>query len=101
MQKNQKIKIKKKWENVFRFWDNCIWKCCYKLSLLRREYLLSAVNGLANSLRTCISVRKAFQTWIAYTGINKSGKGAVVKLWTVFLPVYHVTSQRVLRIGTF
>ena len=36
-------------DNIFRFLDNCIWKCCYRLSLLRREYLLSAVNGLTNS----------------------------------------------------
>ena len=33
-------------ENIFRFWDNCIWKCCCELSLIRREYLSSAVNGL-------------------------------------------------------
>ena len=39
---------KRIWENIFRFWDNCIWKCCNKLSLLRREYLLLAVNGLTN-----------------------------------------------------
>ena len=40
---------KKKKENIFRFSDNCIWKGCYKLSLLRREYLLLAVNELTNS----------------------------------------------------
>ena len=36
-------------ENIFPFWDNCIWKSCNKLSLLRKEYLLSAPNGLTNS----------------------------------------------------
>ena len=36
-------------ENVFCFTDNCIWKFCYNLSLLKREYLLSAVDGLAKS----------------------------------------------------
>ena len=40
---------KKNWEKVFAFWDNCIWRCCHKLSLLRREYLSSAVNVLTNS----------------------------------------------------
>ena len=40
---------KKNWENSFCFWDKCIWKCCNKLSLLRREYLSSAVNRLTNS----------------------------------------------------
>ena len=42
-------KCKEKLENIFFFWDNCIKKCYYKFSLLRREYLLSAVNGLTNS----------------------------------------------------
>ena len=41
-------KIKKKLETIFPFWDNWIWKCSYKVSLLRRKYLLSAVNGLTN-----------------------------------------------------
>ena len=48
----------KKSENIFRFWDNCIWKCYYKLSLLGREYLLSVVNGLPNSAKIlCITQR--------------------------------------------
>ena len=42
------LKWKKK-ENIFRFWDNSIWKCCYKLSLLRWEHVLSVVNGLTNN----------------------------------------------------
>ena len=44
-----KKKIKKNGENIFRFWDKCIWKCCYKLPLIRREFFSSAVNGLTNS----------------------------------------------------
>ena len=36
-------------ENVFYFWDNYIWIRCLRLSLLRREYLSSAVNVLTNS----------------------------------------------------
>ena len=36
-------------ENNFPFWDNWIWKCSYKVSLLGRKYLPSAVNGLTNS----------------------------------------------------
>ena len=42
-------KAKKNWTNIFCFWDNCIWKYCYEWSLLRTEYLLSAVNGLPKS----------------------------------------------------
>ena len=41
---------KTNWENVFCFWDNSIWIGCVKLSLLRGEYLSSAVNVLTNSL---------------------------------------------------
>ena len=49
-----KIEFKfRKWKKIlpiiFCFWDNSIWKCCYKLSLIRREYLLLALNGLTNS----------------------------------------------------
>ena len=40
---------KKNTENIFRFSDKCIRKCCNKLPLLRREYFSSAVNGLTNS----------------------------------------------------
>ena len=42
-------KKKKKSENIFRFCDNCISKFSYKLSLLRRGYLLSVVNRLRKS----------------------------------------------------
>ena len=37
-------------EKVFCFWDNSIWIGCVKFSLLRGEYLSSAVNVLTNSL---------------------------------------------------
>ena len=40
-------KCKKKIEKTV--FDKCIWKCCNKLPLLRREYLSSAVNRLTNS----------------------------------------------------
>ena len=33
------------------FWDNCIWRFCIKLSLLRREYLSLTVNVLRNSAK--------------------------------------------------
>ena len=100
-----KKKKKKNAENVFRFWDNCIWICCYKLSPLRTEYLLSGVNRLRNSpmiLRiTESNFFKLSWFWFAFTGINKDGKGSVDELWTVFRPIYHVTCQRVLWNATF
>ena len=41
---------KKNSENVFIFWDTCIWIGCVKFSLLRREYLPSLLSVLGNSL---------------------------------------------------
>ena len=35
----------------FCFWDKCIWFGCVKLSLRRRDYLSSAVNLLAKSVK--------------------------------------------------
>ena len=52
-------KCKKKLENVFCFWDNWIWKCCYKLSRFRRKYLLSPVNGLTKSPKILISSQES------------------------------------------
>ena len=36
-------------EKAFGFWDNCIWYCCGKFSLLLGEYLSLAVKVLTNS----------------------------------------------------
>ena len=38
-------------EKVFRFWDKSVWSCWRKFSILRNEYLSSAVSVLANSLK--------------------------------------------------
>ena len=53
---------KRKSGNNFYFWDNSIWRCCYKLSLLRTEYFSSAVNVLTNSPKILhITKRNFFQ----------------------------------------
>ena len=65
--------MQKKLENIFCFWDDYTPKGCYKMFLLRTEYLLSAMNGLRNSSKIWISLRETFSTWIAFTGINKYG----------------------------
>ena len=49
-------------DKIFRFWHNCIWKCSYKLSLLRTEYLWSAVNGLKNSPKILYINQRDFLT---------------------------------------
>ena len=37
------------WENIFGFGDNCIWTCSENWTLLRGEFMWSAVNMLPNS----------------------------------------------------
>ena len=44
----------------FCFWDNCIWRCCNRLSLLRTEYLSLAVNVLTNSPKILHITKRAF-----------------------------------------
>ena len=92
---------KKNSEKIFCFWDNCIWKCCNKLSLLRRENLSSAVNVLRNSPKIFISLTETFSNWISWRVINKSAKSAAVKFSAVFRLVYHVTSGILLWNWTF
>ena len=36
-------------EKVFRFKDKGVWTCCVNVSILRQEYVYSAVNMLINS----------------------------------------------------
>ena len=43
--------MQKKIRKSFLFRDNCVRIACVKLSLLRREYLSSAVNVLTNSYK--------------------------------------------------
>ena len=52
----------KNWEKSDCFWDKCIWICCVKFPLLRREYLSSAVNVLTNILNIShVTKRDSFQ----------------------------------------
>ena len=47
-------------EKKFCFLDKWIWIGCIKLSLLRREYLSSAVNVLTNSLKILYVIKGDF-----------------------------------------
>ena len=68
---------------------------CIELSLLIREYLSSAVNVLRKILKT-FHVRKGnFSNSITFKVINKYGKGAGVKIESVFSRVYHVACRGV------
>ena len=49
-------------EKSFCFWDELIWIRCSKMTLLRTEYLPSAVNVLANSIKIFhLTMRDFFQ----------------------------------------
>ena len=61
-------KLKKKLEIIVHFWENCIWKCCYKFSRLRREYLLSSLSGLTNSNKILHISQRDFLTIFAFAG---------------------------------
>ena len=88
-------KCKNRLKNILFFGDNCSLKCCFNLFLLRRKYLLSAVNGLTNSSKILHITQTDFFNLNWFTGINKYDKGAVVQISTVFSPFYHVTCWRV------
>ena len=47
-------------QNVFFFWDHCIWIGCIKLSLLNLEYISLAVNVLATSLKILHITKRDF-----------------------------------------
>ena len=91
-------KVEKK---LFVSEDNCIWIGCVKLSLLRREYVSSAVNVLTNSYKVFISLKETFSNSFTFKMITKYGNAAVVQIATVFLPDYHVPCQIVRWNGYF
>ena len=88
---------KKTWEKLF-FPDNCIWGCCYKLFLLRREYLLLAVNGIRNSPKILdITKRESFQLNFLHRDKKKIVKVLSFRFEQCFGPftmlLVHVSSE--------
>ena len=51
-------------------WHKWIWKCCNKLPLLRREYLLLVVNWLSNSPKILNMTQRDFFNLISQKSIN-------------------------------
>ena len=86
---------------MFCFWDKCIWIVWIHLPLLIREYLSSAVNVLRKSVKNFhVSKTDSFNS-IILTGITQDDKGDLIKIESVFRPVYHVACREVLSNGTF
>ena len=65
------------------------------MSLLRREYLSSAVNVLTHSPKILRITKRDSRDSISFTVINKFNKGAAVQIATVFGTVYHAACPRV------
>ena len=84
---------KKNREKVICFLDKCIWIVCILLSLLIREYLSSAVNVLRRGVKNFHVCMSDFWNSITCTVIIQDDKGTLIKIESVFRPVYHVACR--------
>ena len=84
---------------MFCFLDKCIWIVCIHLSLLIKEYLSSAVNKLGKDVNNFHVSKSDFCNSITFTVIIQDDKGALIKIESVFRPVYHVPRRGVLSNG--
>ena len=71
------------------------------MSLLISEYLSSAVNVLRKGLKNIHVSKSNFCNSITLAVITQDDKGALIKIESEFLPVYHVACQDVLSSGSF
>ena len=86
---------------MFCFWEKCIWIVCIHLSLLLREYLRLAVNVLRKGLTNFHVYKSHFFNSITFTVITQDDKSALIKIESVFPPLYHVACGDVLSNGSF
>ena len=54
-------KAKRYWENIFRFSDNCIWKCCYKSSIWKKILVIGSHWVKKQSWYFAYDSKKVFQ----------------------------------------
>ena len=74
---------------------------CIHLSLLIREYLSLAVNVLRKGVKNFHVSKSDFFSSITFKVITQDDKGALIKIESEFLPVYHVACRDVLSNGSF
>ena len=86
---------------MFCFRDKCIRIVCIDLSLLIREYFSPVVNVLRKGVKNFHVSKSDFCNSITFTVITQDDKGALIKIESVFRPVYHVACRGVLSNGTF
>ena len=85
---------------MFCFWDKFIWPFCIHLSLLSREYLSQALTVLRKGLENFHVSKSDSYNSITFTVIIQDDKGALMKIESVFRPVYHVACRGVLSNGS-
>ena len=95
------INDKENSEKWFRFWDKSILIVCIHLSLLMREYLSLAVNVLRKGTQNFHVSKSDFCNSITFKVIIQYDKGALIKIESVFQPVYHVDCREVLSNESF
>ena len=88
-------------EKMFCFWDKCIGLVCIFLSLIIREYLSQAVTVLGEGLKNVHVSKSDFCNSVTSRVISEDDKGALIKIESVFWPVFHVACREVLSNGTF
>ena len=66
-----------------------------------REYLSLAVNMLRKGLKNFRVSKIDFCNSITFPASTQDDKGALIKIESVFLPVYHVACREVLSNGSF
>ena len=71
------------------------------LSLLLREYLSSAVNVLRKGVKNFHVSKSDICNSITFKVIIQDDKGALIKIESVFRPVYHVACGERLPNGSF
>ena len=71
------------------------------LFLLTREYLSSAVNVLRKGLKIFVVSTSDICNYITFKVITQHDKGALIKIESEFLTVYHVACRDVLSSGSF
>ena len=78
-----------------------MWIFCIHLSVLIREYLWSVVNVLRKGQKNFHVSNSDFFSSSTSTVITQDDKGAVIKIESVFQPVYHVACREVLSNVSF
>ena len=86
---------------MFCFRDKCIWIVCIHMSSLITEYWSSAVNCLRKGPKNFHVSKSDICNSITFTVITQDDKGALIKIASVFRPVYHVTRREVPWKGSF